>query len=49
MRGTLTPKLLGMPSTQAKPPAAVALRAILDLRPRRRLASIMVGTEGWFL
>src|SRR5688572_7982807 len=25
------------------------LTAILDLRPRRRLASIMVGTEGWFL
>ena len=25
------------------------LTAILDLRPRRRLAGIMVGTEGWFL
>jgi len=25
------------------------LTAILDLRPRRRLAGIMVGAEGWLL
>jgi hypothetical protein len=40
-QGTFTPRLLGMPSTQPKPPAAVASRGLTPLpRPKRDSGSV---------
>src|SRR5690348_10003551 len=40
---------VGGPQGRRAPPSAVALRAILDLRPPPCPATCMVGTEGWSL